>query len=94
MGVNIFPMTGILIFVTVAKSISGSSIHPRRPRHYKRMLFVFWSIPLRCFLCHCRLRQRSKYLPLHRPTHTFLSMSTRTYSRLDSLPFVFGRKMQ
>jgi hypothetical protein len=89
-----FSMTRILICVTVVKDFSGSSIHPRRPRRYKRMLSVFWSIHLRCFRCQCRLHRFSQSLSLHRPIHTFLFMSMRTYSRLDSLLFVFGRKMQ
>lgn len=94
MGVTISSMTRILIFVTVVKIISGSSTHPRCPHRYKRMLSVFWSIPLRFFRCHSRLRRRFPCLPLNRPIHTFLFMSTRTYSRLDSLLFAFGRKMQ
>ena len=80
--------------ITVARIISGLLIHPGRPRHYKRTLFVFWSILLHYSRCRCRLRQRIRSLPLHRPTHTFLFMSMRIYSRSACLLFVFARKMQ
>ena len=87
-------MTRILIWVTVARIISGSSIHPRRPRRYKLMLSVFWDTLSHCFRCRCRLRQRIRWLPLHRLIHIFLFMSTRIYNRSASLLSVFARKMQ